>query len=535
MSVRYRLFALVAISLATLAAMIGIALFAMDRMAGLQDSGFKTTQTQTRAAEASWLGAQFYQIFADAIINRDLDAARTDFAELRKEATADLELLALEADTPDERRAVAEARKGVEAMVALFDKQLLPLLSEDNLVSEEIRRIDGEADDVVRAIRTQLELVASSMGREALEADRDFDATGSETVINVAVIALVAAVALGIYALFVVRSILGPLGRAQAVAKRIAAGDLTQPVEVSGRDEFAQLLTSCDEMQKSLRDVARQMQEHAENLAAMSEEVATTTSQLSESSELQAQAAASMASSVEEMSVSIGQVSDHAGEVRAAANESGRKSEEGHAIVSRMVEGGRVTAEAVGRTAEQIRQLGGLSAEISSIVGVIRDIADQTNLLALNAAIEAARAGEQGRGFAVVADEVRKLAERTGKSTQEITGMIGQVQGVTRDAVASMETVVTRMASVDALSREAGSAIDTLKQQSQNVIASVEDITAALREQSSASNEIARRVEQTAQASEENSAAVKETAAATHELEAVASRLQVVSQRFRLA
>ncbi|WP_246265948.1 methyl-accepting chemotaxis protein [Aromatoleum diolicum] len=535
MSVKYRLFAMVAIALVTLSALMGMALYRMSHLAGLQDEGFVKTQTQTHAAEASWLGAQFYQIFADTIINRDLDEAKKDFAALRSEATADLDRLATEADTADERRAVAEAKKGVEAMIVLFEKRLLPILNSENEVNAEIRAIDDEADAAVRGIRDQLATVAVSMGREATDADTAFDEMRSKTLFEVAIIALVTAAALAIYAAFVVRSILGPLAKAQEVTRRIAAGDLSQAVDVSGKDEFAQLLTSCDAMQRSLRDIAKHLQDHAEGLGSMSEELAATTSQLSDATEQQAQAASSMAASVEEMSVSISQVSDHAQEVRSAASESGRKSAEGHAIVTRMVDNGRITAGAVGRTAEQIRQLGGFSDQISSIVAVIRDIADQTNLLALNAAIEAARAGEQGRGFAVVADEVRKLAERTGKSTQEITAMIGQVQGVTRDAVASMEKVVAHMDSVDSLSKEAGSAINSLTEQSRHVMSAVEDITSALHEQSTASNEIARRVEQTAQMSEENSAAVKETASAAHQLEAVAGQLQVTANRFRLA
>ena len=534
MSVRVRLFAMVAIALITLAALMSIALFSMNRLAGLQDDGFQQSQRQSRAAEAAWLGAQFYQVFADTIINRDIEEAKKDFAAVRAEAAADLDVLAREADTEEERQAVAEARKGVDAMVVLFEKKLLPTLNADNELSTEIRAIDDEADAAVRGIREQLARVAVSMGDEAVAADKDFDETRSRTLTQVAVLAVIAVIGLAVYAGYVVRSIVGPLAKVQEVTQRIASGDLSRSVEVSGSDELSQVLGSCVEMQHGLRDIAKHMQDHAEGLASMSEQLAATTSQLSDTSESQAQAASSMAASVEEMSVSISQVSDRADEVRTAATESGRKSTDSHAVVLRMVDNGRVTAAAVGRTAGQIRLLGGFSDQISSIVGVIRDIADQTNLLALNAAIEAARAGEQGRGFAVVADEVRKLAERTGKSTQEITTMIGQVQGVTREAVDSMETVVAHMRDVDTLSQEAGEAINGVSEQSRQVISAVEDITTALHEQSTASNEIARRVEQTAQMSEENSAAVRETASAAHQLEEVAGQLQRTAGRFRL-
>ncbi|NMG45700.1 HAMP domain-containing protein [Aromatoleum toluvorans] len=535
MSVKHRLQAMVAIALIMLAAVMGIALYGMSHLANAQDDGFAKTQAQARAAEASWLGAQFYQIFADTIINRDIDAAKKDFAALHAEANADLQRLDEAADSSEEKQAVAQARREVEAIVALFEKRLLPTLNAANEVDPTIHAIDDEADATVERIREHLAKVAESMGREAQDADRRFDAKRSETLLEIAIVAVVAALALAVYAGFVLRSILKPLQTVQQAAERIAAGDLTHAFDVDGRDELAKVLAACRAMQGNLREIAAHMQEHADGLASMSGELVATTTQLSGSTEQQSQAASSMAASVEEMSVSIAQVSDHARDVRSAATESGRKSAEGHEIVTRMVESGRVTATAVGHTAEQIRLLGGFSDQISSIVGVIRDIADQTNLLALNAAIEAARAGEQGRGFAVVADEVRKLAERTGKSTQEITEMIAQVQNVTHDAVASMEKVVAHMGSVDALSREAGEAMSVLTDQARHVVAAVEDITSALHEQSTASNEIARRVEQTAQMSEENSAAVKQTATAAQQLEGVAAKLQGTAGRFRLA
>ncbi|HJV28027.1 MAG TPA: methyl-accepting chemotaxis protein [Aromatoleum sp.] len=535
MSVKFRLAAFVAISVATLVALIGVALFAMNRLASLQDDGFAKTQSQAHAAEAASLGAQLYQVFADAIINRNLDDARKEFAERRTEALNDLAQLEREADSPNERQAIAEARKSVEKVVELFEKRLLPKLGAESELPADIHAIDDEADAAVQRVHDELAKVADSMGREAKQADEEFDAARTKTLLTVIVISLLGALGLFVYSLFVVRSIVRPLAAAQAVARRIAAGDLNRDVEVRGSDEFAELLRSCAAMQNSLREIAGSLQTHSDQLAAMSQQLSATTTELATSTEMQSQAASSMAASVEEMSVSIAQVSDHAKEVRVAAAESGRHAAHGQTTMTAMLDNSRVTAAAVDRTAGQIRELGGLSNGISSIVGVIREIADQTNLLALNAAIEAARAGEQGRGFAVVADEVRKLAERTSGSTQEITGMIGQVQSVTQGAVASMEQVVTQIGNFNALSRDVGDAIDAVNAQSGNVMSAIVDITSALHEQSVASNEIARRVEQTAQMSEENSAAVKETSSAAQQLESVASQLQVTAGRFHLA
>jgi methyl-accepting chemotaxis protein len=168
-------------------------------------------------------------------------------------------------------------------------------------------------------------------------------------------------------------------------------------------------------------------------------------------------------------------------------------------------------------------------------VNVIKEIADQTNLLALNAAIEAARAGEQGRGFAVVADEVRKLAERTAKSTQEIAGMIGKIQNSTREVVASMESSVGRVSSGVDLANQAGQSITQIKNESTRVAQVVGNISDALREQSEASRSIAQNVEKIAQMSEENSAAVLQTANAAGHLEKLALSLQNTISRFKVA
>lgn len=332
----------------------------------------------------------------------------------------------------------------------------------------------------------------------------------------------------------IVLSINGPLAEVQQIAKRIADGDLSGNITAGGADELGSVLASCARMQDALRQLVGTLQDNAVDISAMSSQLASTTTQLAHSSEDQATTAASMAASIEEMSVSISQVSDHAKEVSASATRSSAAAEAGKLTVGALISADNNTSQSVQATAEKIRELGELSTKISSIVGVIREVADQTNLLALNAAIEAARAGEQGRGFAVVADEVRKLAERTAHSTSEIGAMIGQVQAVTTGAVRSMESVVDEMGKVARLSDEAGQSIRQIEEQSKSVLTVVGDITNALREQSVASNDIARRVEQMAQMTEENSSSVRETAAAAQQLDSVSSVLETSAHQFRI-
>jgi methyl-accepting chemotaxis protein len=241
-----------------------------------------------------------------------------------------------------------------------------------------------------------------------------------------------------------------------------------------------------------------------------------------------------MAASVEQLSVSIDQVEEHAREARTVTQASGSQSEEGGRIIHQTAEEMSNIAQSVNATAGTIRQLEDFSGQISSIVNVIKDIADQTNLLALNAAIEAARAGEQGRGFAVVADEVRKLAERTANSTQEITGMIGKIQQGTQRAVEEMDAGVQRVNEGVNLAHQAGDSVIGIRASAEKVTRAVDDINLALKEQSMAARDIAQKVEGIAQGAEENSAAVKQTAASAEQLRNLAGDLQELASRFRV-
>ena len=535
MSVKMRLIAMAGVALLSLIILNAIAVFGLSRLADLQDEGFELSLHQAAATEASSLGIQFYQIIADAVINRDLDKARKDFAALRAEADKDLAYLAKAADTDAEKQAVSEARKAIDSLVALFEKQMLPILGNQNQVAQDIRELDGKIDNQVTVIRENLQQVAASMADEAEKGDALFDETRRFTTWQMLALALAGAVAVAVIAWRIIASNMAPLGTLQDISSRIAAGDLSGHVRTEAPLELANVLVSCAKMRESLHSTVSQLQTSANDIHSMSTQMAATTEQLAQASEQQAQAASSMAASVEEMSVSITQVSDNSDEVKKAAERSNTIATEGRSVIQVLVNADTTASASVGTAAGQIRQLSDLSGQISSIVAVIRDIADQTNLLALNAAIEAARAGEQGRGFAVVADEVRKLAERTTQSTQEIGNMIHQVQTVTGGAVESMEKVVAEMGNLRELSEKADHSMDQINVQSGSVMAVVGNISVALQEQSAASEDIARRVETIAQMSEENSAAIQQTATAAQQLSAVAVSLQENARKFKLA
>jgi aerotaxis receptor len=325
------------------------------------------------------------------------------------------------------------------------------------------------------------------------------------------------------------------LRAAGEAAEGIAAGDLTRRMPQTGKDEIGDLMGKFGIMRNTLHELIASISQNMKSLNLAATELSSSAASSARTTEMQAEAASSMAASVEQLSVSIDQVEEHAGEARKVTQASSTQSSEGGRIIHEAAAEMGHIAEAVQSTSVTIKELEGFSDQISSIVQVIKDIADQTNLLALNAAIEAARAGEQGRGFAVVADEVRKLAERTGKSTQEISAMISKIQNGTQRAVHEMEAGVQRVGDGVDLAHRAGDSVTDIRHSAERATQAVDDISLALKEQSVAARDIAQKVERIAQGSEENSAAVAQTAASAQRLEHLAHELNQLASRFRIA
>ncbi len=352
----------------------------------------------------------------------------------------------------------------------------------------------------------------------------------------IAMVVLALALAAGI-SLWIIRSVTRPLGgepdTAKAAVERIAAGDLTAEIPVKAGDTSS-LMAATRNMQVSLRKMVSELKANAEGVATAAAQLSSASSQVAGATAHQSEAASSMAAAVEEMTVSINHVSDSAREAHTVTSETGDQSQEGSRIIDDTVAEMRRISQTVGDAASTIQAVGESSQKISSIVQVIKDVADQTNLLALNAAIEAARAGEQGRGFAVVADEVRKLAERTAQATTEIGGMIVEVQSSAQTAVGTMQQAVARVEDGVGLAQRASDSMTGISGGAQRVVAAVNDISNALKEQSVASNEIAANVEKIAQMSEENSAATRESADTALQLEKLAAETREAVAVFKV-
>ena len=340
----------------------------------------------------------------------------------------------------------------------------------------------------------------------------------------------------GLLAFSTLRSILCDLGGepryAAEIVQTIAAGDLSRTIETRGRDDS--LLGSMRRMRESLHSMVEHFNGASQTLSGASEKLSSETRQISEGSQMIAESTASTAAAIEEMTVSINHISDNARETEHNSRQAAELAVQGEKLASDAAGEIRRIATDITDASELIRGLVDRSREIDGMSNVIKEIADQTNLLALNAAIEAARAGEQGRGFAVVADEVRKLAERTASSTTDISKVVNAMQSTTQTAVVGMESVVQRVDVGNTLSDQAATRVGEIQGSAQHVAEAINDISVALNEQSSVAQDIARRVETVARMSEENSFAAKNTAHVAEELDQLADALRQTAGRFKV-
>ncbi len=308
--------------------------------------------------------------------------------------------------------------------------------------------------------------------------------------------------------------------------------DLTLRIPVSGHHEIGDVATSVNGLLDEFQAVVRRMKEAGAHVSGASDELAHSVNTLSSAVEQQNEATASMAASVEEMAVSVTHVSDSSSTAKGIAGESLASADQGKLVIDRTANEMLQMAETVKQTSQSMETLSKRTDEIGSIVGVIKEIADQTNLLALNAAIEAARAGEQGRGFAVVADEVRKLAERTTTSTKEVADVISAIQQETRNAVDDMHRIVGEVTANADSARQAGEQIIQIREGASKVLDASSEIEDALKEQSIASSQIAKQVEVIASMSEENASAMMEARASSEEMKKLSSEMHDMVDRF---
>jgi methyl-accepting chemotaxis protein len=344
-----------------------------------------------------------------------------------------------------------------------------------------------------------------------------------------------AAVALAIIiALFITRSITGPLAEGVHVAGRVADGDLTVKVEVKSSDETGQLMAAMKTMTDNLRDLVGQTVDISAGIASAADQLHSTSEQIATGAEEVANQTNTVATAGEEMAATSMDIARNCHHAADASKQTTESATAGAAIVNDTIKGMGVIALRVTTSAKTVGALGARSEQIGAIIGTIEDIADQTNLLALNAAIEAARAGEQGRGFAVVADEVRALAERTTKATREIDEMIKAIQKETGEAVQAMEEGVHEVEKETESAQKSGQALNEILERINEVTMQVNQIATAAEEQTATTGEISHNMIQITEVVHQTARGAEETATAAAQLAGQATQLQQLVGRFRL-
>jgi methyl-accepting chemotaxis protein len=372
-------------------------------------------------------------------------------------------------------------------------------------------------------------LLTASVPEDQINAARNW-MTNMQVLLTLVLIAVVVVVLI----LMSNRMIGAPLNEIISHIELIAGGDYSKEVKITRFDEVGKLQSALQSMQNLVKETISKITSTSLDLAIAASQLSVSSAQVAKGSEEQTQAATSMASTIEELTVSIDRLSENAAEAQVLSQSSNENSIHGASVIQQASTEMHKISTTVKNAANEISDLGKLSEQISSIIQVIQEIADQTNLLALNAAIEAARAGEQGRGFAVVADEVRGLAARTSSSAQEITSTIDKIQNGTHKSVETMTAGVRQVEHGAELSSQAGSAIEDIQSGSLRVLEVFTEISDMLREQALASNDVAKNVDNIAQMTEKNTEAVSEVADAAVSLQDMADQLKVLVSHFRI-
>ena len=536
LNVSSRLMLLVGVSVVALVIQLSIALLNMSWLGADQDEGYRRANESAEMQDLAMIGVEMYRVIADSVINRNFDESAKSWDGVKKHAKEHMLEAKGVADTPQEKQLVDQAEGHLNKLIEVYETKLLPLVKGDGS-SEEIKSIDDEIDREVSGIAESLGKIAESMNAEADSADKAFDSQRTKASVEMSVVGLLALVALLMVSTVIGRSIVTQLGGepayAQDVSSQIADGNLAAEITVKSGDTSS-MMVAMKTMRNSLAQAVGGIRDGSNDVLGASAQLSAAAARVADASRQQSDAASSMSAATEELTVSIAQVADNAAQARQIAQQAGVISVEGNSVVERATHSMESINEFVLHSTGIIRSLGEESSRISSIVNVIKEIADQTNLLALNAAIEAARAGEQGRGFAVVADEVRKLAERTTLSTREISEMIETIQHRAGEAVGSMEEGTQRVAEGVDHANTVRDLMNRVNAETKGVMAAINDINSALGEQRSASNLIAQQVEKIAQMAEDNSTSVNQVAASAQHMEGLASNMSSIVKHFRV-
>nr|WP_047303267.1 methyl-accepting chemotaxis protein [Pseudomonas fluorescens] len=433
---------------------------------------------------------------------------------------------------PAEHELYQAVANDVQAYFKLLD-ELEPLLrSGDNAAA--ITLINTRISPMANIMQEKMDKLSDFNDEGARQAGLTASSVYSSGLTLVLVLMGVTVVLTVVLATVLTRSITAPIGDALAVAERIAGSDLSREIGVSGRDEAGRLLAALAKMQSNLRETIAHIADSSTQLASASEEMTAVTEDASRGLVRQNDEVSQAATAVTEMSAAVDEVARNAEAAAQSSRESMEFTRSGIENVAQTLKAIEGLAGNVASTGEQVKALSGRAQDISKVVEVIRAIAEQTNLLALNAAIEAARAGEQGRGFAVVADEVRALAHRTQQSTQEIEQMISAIQADSTQAVSAMNVSAEMANSSISVAQNADVSLKQIAQAITQINERNLLIATASEEQAQVAREADQNLTSIRELSIQSSAGASQTASACGEMANLAIELNRLVARFKV-
>ncbi|RML26179.1 Methyl-accepting chemotaxis protein [Pseudomonas syringae pv. lapsa] len=439
----------------------------------------------------------------------------------------------------DANKAIDDAVTGINTLAGDISSNYSPMLQQAIAGLNGYRAAVGKYRDAQAASKAALDKM-TTLGVSMLATSNDLitrqnksrDADSAKSV-QMILAATALAMVLGILAAWVItRQITTPLQETLEVVERVASGDLSRNLKVDRKDELGKLQATIQRMTVSLRELVGGIRDGVTQIASAAEELSAVTEQTSAGVNSQKVETDQVATAMHEMTATVQEVARNAEEASEAAVTADRQARDGERVVNEAIAQIERLASAVGNSSEAMGALKQESDKIGSVLDVIKSVAEQTNLLALNAAIEAARAGEAGRGFAVVADEVRSLAQRTQKSTEEIEALIARLQSGTQQATTVMDSSRELSTSSVELTRRAGGSLESITKTVSAIQAMNQQIAAAAEEQSATAEEINRSIINVRDVSEQTSAASEETAASSVELARLGNHLQVLVSRF---
>ncbi|MEI6206488.1 MAG: methyl-accepting chemotaxis protein [Desulfuromonadales bacterium] len=470
------------------------------------------------------------------MLGADYDKDFKRLEETAEKITRSFDALTKAAEGDEDKKLVEKAR--ADALTFVNDgksrmESLKTIPAEERYKA--FKEYEKGATPLAMKSRESFDAIIKNADKRFEEGNKEFESTIRHTLITISIVGSIAALVIIVALLTLAKLIVGPIGVLKSNLQAIrSTWELNRRLDDSSKDEMGDIARETNAFIQALRDVITKVNDSSTKVAGSSADLSKISNRIAAGSEEVAAQANTVATAGEEMTATSHDIAKNCQYAAEGAQQASKSAQDGAVVVDKTIAVMNQIAEKVQESARTVENLGARSDQIGAIVGTIEDIADQTNLLALNAAIEAARAGEQGRGFAVVADEVRALAERTTKATKEISEMIKAIQNETKSAVTVMEQGVRQVESGTTEAARSGAALHDILQQINSVAMQVNQIATAAEEQTATTSEISSNMIQITDVVHQTSKDAHVSASAAAQLSDNAEELQQLVRQFKL-